>query len=332
MTTRKHLYTLPGDVTFPSVVGLPENYPFVKDGELYLLQGGSWVLAGGGGGVAFTDTGVWTPGRTYEPGELMQYGGRSFLAPVTVDPAMDTTTISDDFNRPNNLLTGSTTSVGGKVWVDVAGPQAYVSGNALDISNSGDSTAATAIDSGMTTDCVVQATFKSGAMMGFVVRGIDSTHYYNVKIGTSAGYLTIWSKNGVGGFTNLFSSFPTTFNSVSGDVWTVELAGSQISVKQNGVAAGSISDSTHNGSLQGIFNGGSNHLIIDDFSVVGQAASDTPDLSKFIGATLDVGVGATGARPDAAKIGAGAQFFDSTLGKPIWSTGSVWVDATGATV
>jgi len=41
---------------------------------------------------------------------------------------------------------------------------------------------------------------------------------------------------------------------------------------------------------------------------------------------------ATGSRPAAATAGAGAMIWDSTLGKPIWSTGSAWVDATGAAV
>ncbi|WP_186374874.1 glycoside hydrolase family protein [Kocuria rosea] len=41
---------------------------------------------------------------------------------------------------------------------------------------------------------------------------------------------------------------------------------------------------------------------------------------------------ATVARPSAALCGAGTQIFDTTLNKPIWSTGAAWVDATGATV
>ena len=45
-----------------------------------------------------------------------------------------------------------------------------------------------------------------------------------------------------------------------------------------------------------------------------------------------VGTTTTGGRPTAATAGAGATMFDTTLGKPIWSTGSAWVDATGATV
>jgi len=39
---------------------------------------------------------------------------------------------------------------------------------------------------------------------------------------------------------------------------------------------------------------------------------------------------ATGSRP--TGMGAGATVFDTTLGKPIWYTGSAWVDATGASV
>ena len=44
--------------------------------------------------------------------------------------------------------------------------------------------------------------------------------------------------------------------------------------------------------------------------------------------------GTTAQRPSAAHVGIGSQYFDTTLGKPIWSTGSgaIWKDATGATV
>jgi hypothetical protein len=42
--------------------------------------------------------------------------------------------------------------------------------------------------------------------------------------------------------------------------------------------------------------------------------------------------GATGSRPNAASVGAGSEWFDTTLGIPIWSDGTDWVDATGAVV
>jgi hypothetical protein len=37
-------------------------------------------------------------------------------------------------------------------------------------------------------------------------------------------------------------------------------------------------------------------------------------------------------RPNAVTVGAGAQFYDTTLGRPIWSNGSIWKDAAGNTV
>lgn len=42
-----------------------------------------------------------------------------------------------------------------------------------------------------------------------------------------------------------------------------------------------------------------------------------------------LGAGATGSRPSATTVGAGAQFYDTTLHKPIWSDGTAWRDATG---
>lgn len=40
----------------------------------------------------------------------------------------------------------------------------------------------------------------------------------------------------------------------------------------------------------------------------------------------------TAARPSASAVGAGATIYDTTLGKPIWSNGTVWKDAAGTTV
>jgi hypothetical protein len=50
------------------------------------------------------------------------------------------------------------------------------------------------------------------------------------------------------------------------------------------------------------------------------------------GTGVQVGTFATGSRPTAATAGAGTMVFDTTLGKPIWSDGTNWKDATGATV
>lgn len=75
-------------------------------------------------------------------------------------------------------------------------------------------------------------------------------------------------------------------------------------------------------------------------SSLGPQVNNTGDLGsntgrwRYVRAATAVVTGsvATGSRPAAATAGAGAMVFDSTLGKPIWSTGSAWVDATGATV
>ena len=71
----------------------------------------------------------------------------------------------------------------------------------------------------------------------------------------------------------------------------------------------------------------------------GAAAQDT-QLSRVATGVLGVGaaqclrtgVAATASRPSASAVGAGSQFFDSTLNRPIWSTGTGWVDAAGAAV
>lgn len=42
-------------------------------------------------------------------------------------------------------------------------------------------------------------------------------------------------------------------------------------------------------------------------------------------------VGATVDRPSAATAGAGTMYYDTTLGKPVWSNGSAWKDAAGTT-
>lgn len=51
-----------------------------------------------------------------------------------------------------------------------------------------------------------------------------------------------------------------------------------------------------------------------------------------IASLLNDKCGSGGTRPTLNINNKGAMFFDSTLGKPIWWTGTAWVDATGATV
>lgn len=50
------------------------------------------------------------------------------------------------------------------------------------------------------------------------------------------------------------------------------------------------------------------------------------------GSVVQTGRAATASRPDPAVAGAGAMFYDTSLGKPIWSNGSSWRDATNTIV
>jgi hypothetical protein len=60
-------------------------------------------------------------------------------------------------------------------------------------------------------------------------------------------------------------------------------------------------------------------------------ATDTVD---FVAAATDASriVVATASRPSAVTAGAGAQIYDTTLGIPLWSNGTVWRNASGTAV
>lgn len=65
-----------------------------------------------------------------------------------------------------------------------------------------------------------------------------------------------------------------------------------------------------------------------DVSLSGEVGLDR-DVTRTANAT---GSSTTGNRPPAATVKAGAQWYDTTLGKPIWSDGTNWKDAAGTTV
>lgn len=53
-------------------------------------------------------------------------------------------------------------------------------------------------------------------------------------------------------------------------------------------------------------------------------------LTEAHAAATYAAAGTTAQRPSA--VSPGAQFYDTTLGKPIWYSGSAWKDAAGTTV
>lgn len=62
---------------------------------------------------------------------------------------------------------------------------------------------------------------------------------------------------------------------------------------------------------------------------------NTGTIGQFLNAelgTVRTGRGVTGSRPSAATAGAGASWYDTTIGKPIWSDGAIWRDAAGSAV
>lgn len=114
-----------------------------------------------------------------------------------------------------------------------------------------------------------------------------------------------------------------------------------------GVLADSISaqvsdsDTGHSGSMTLTPNGWTVEYADDNFpgnnaslqvNNGGVNVSFTGDSPKQSGPVAVQIARATADRPDPTLIGAGYMIFDSDLGKPIWSNGTAWVDATGAIV
>ena len=57
-----------------------------------------------------------------------------------------------------------------------------------------------------------------------------------------------------------------------------------------------------------------------------------PAKHEFIGFPLQVMPYTTAGRPSASVAGTGGMYFDVTLGKPLWSSGTGWFDAAGTLV
>lgn len=58
----------------------------------------------------------------------------------------------------------------------------------------------------------------------------------------------------------------------------------------------------------------------------------TPGCALDVVGAVRAGSYASGSRPSPAAVGAGAQIYDTTLSKPIWSDGTNWRDASGTVV
>lgn len=90
----------------------------------------------------------------------------------------------------------------------------------------------------------------------------------------------------------------------------------------------------------------SKYIVIDNAGVVGlyrydSADTTTTDNNTTVFVTIDgrrykpvmpYRTDVTGSRPNTVGLVTGYQFYDTSLGKPIWWSGSVWKDASGTTV
>jgi hypothetical protein len=98
------------------------------------------------------------------------------------------------------------------------------------------------------------------------------------------------------------------------------------------VGPGSAAPTAYFGAVAGSmgFDGGSVSFGTDNTYDLGTAAHRPRYVRAATG--VQTGAFAKAARPAAATAGVGTCIFDTTLKRPIWSTGSVWVDANGKAV
>ena len=98
------------------------------------------------------------------------------------------------------------------------------------------------------------------------------------------------------------------------------------------VGDGTAATSKYFGNLGGLmaFGGASIGFVTDNTHDVG-TSSHRP---RYLRAATGIQTGAfpKSARPSPTTAGIGTCIFDVTLKKPIWSTGTSWVDATGKAV
>lgn len=69
-----------------------------------------------------------------------------------------------------------------------------------------------------------------------------------------------------------------------------------------------------------------------DFTVAGQGTPSDPMTVTATATRLPFPLYTTAGRPDATIVPYGTYFFDTTLSKPMWAYGGVWVDAAGVAV
>lgn len=151
--------------------------------------------------------------------------------------------ITDSFTRADSTSALGTTTTGSKTWVQTAGTWGIATNKAYVSSGTASQVCIAAVDATVA-DCTIAATFTAGAASntGLAFRVTDASNFYQVDTHVGGTASIAMFKCVGGAFTAI--SIPATAAFVSGDVLTVVLLGSSITLKKNGTTFATVTDST----------------------------------------------------------------------------------------
>lgn len=166
---------------------------------------------------------------------------------------------------------------------------------------------------------------------GYDAKRITSTY----ESGTASQYITIPSDVSFGGRDQAYATDYTTRQSYLGfsaksllDPYDRVLISPTLGIKFGGGASAPLASLLPVGTSGIGIKDGNLYASTDNTQDVGLITSLRFRYIRAATCTV-TGSGATGSRPTAATAGVGATWFDTTLGRPIWSTGSAWVKSDG---
>jgi hypothetical protein len=167
----------------------------------------------------------------------------------------------------------------------------------------------------------------------------DTLHFNNAAqryLGQQAHGYFVQSKLGQLGFSALAESLRVEKLNNSGPITHTDTGAGGL-LLQRGVSTADVALRTRNTAstqdrfainVAGTMAWGSGTAVAD--TVLFRAAANV--LSQDTSDVFKTGQNVTASRPSAVTVGKGAQFYDSTLNKPIWSDGAVWRDAVGTAI
>jgi hypothetical protein len=176
--------------------------------------------------------------------------------------------VADDFNRADSSSSLGSTSTGSAAWTAVIDTWGISSNQAYKAS--GSSTGIAVVESGHG-DCTVSATLAAGistSNTGIVFRYQDSGNHWVLEGGNGSTQAALYKKTGGGSYTSIATSAGNV-HFTNGDVISVILSGSSITVKQNGTTIITTTDSAFSTATKhGLhISGNDNTARFDDFSV-----------------------------------------------------------------